>query len=508
MRAERGRARQMNAGAAAARGDVLLFLHADTRAAGRRRSPLIARGAGDGRRAWGRFDVAHRRPHRPWLPIVAALMNLRSRLSGIATGDQAIFVTRAAFDAVGGFPDQPLMEDVEITQPPAQAIASGLHPRERVLTSGRRWEARGAWRTILLMWRLRWRYWRGASPEDLARGTTDERATRIVILAKAPVAGHGQDAADSGARRASRRARLARRVLLAHAAARRVAAGRGAGRAVRDARHRASRRSRALARRHGMALRPQGEGDLGARMAARRERALAGGDARAADRHRLPRARRGATARAPPRSLEHSDAVLVPDVRRRLRAARAAASSTRDRSSGMPWSTAEVAARTIECFRDARLAPVSRRRAARHRRARGSALAAGRLAHRPSADQPARDRTPCLRASPGNRGAAAQISCRAIASGRKIVEQLMVPSATRRVAPGGGPGDVWHPALSRRPGSPHRQAGERAHADGKGCLVDEEQRGDGSSAPQSPPGRAASRPGRRTSPAPAAPGSS
>jgi rSAM/selenodomain-associated transferase 2 len=166
VRAERGRARQMNAGAAAARSDVLLFLHADTRLPNGA-IQLIDAALADGRHVWGRFDVAF--DLRTWtMDATAFLMNLRSRLTGIATGDQALFMTRAAFDAVGGFPDQPLMEDVEIT--------SRLRRRSRpacirrpVLTSARRWQSRGPWRTILLMWRLRLAYWRGASPADLAR---------------------------------------------------------------------------------------------------------------------------------------------------------------------------------------------------------------------------------------------------------------------------------------------------------------------------------------------------
>jgi rSAM/selenodomain-associated transferase 2 len=166
VRAERGRARQMNAGAAAARGDVLLFLHADTRLPDGA-IQLIAAALADGRHVWGRFDV--RFDLRTWtMDATAFLMNLRSRLSGIATGDQALFMTRTTFDAVGGFPDQPLMEDVEIT--------SRLRRRSRpacirrpVLTSARRWQSRGPWRTILLMWRLRLAYWFGASPADLER---------------------------------------------------------------------------------------------------------------------------------------------------------------------------------------------------------------------------------------------------------------------------------------------------------------------------------------------------
>jgi len=166
VHAERGRARQMNAGAAAASGDVLLFLHADTRLPDGA-IQLINAALADGRHVWGRFDVAFDLRSLT-MDATAFGMNLRSRLSGIATGDQALFMTRAAFDGVGGFPDQPLMEDVEIT--------SRLRRRSRpacirrpVLTSARRWQSRGPWRTILLMWRLRLAYWFGASPADLAR---------------------------------------------------------------------------------------------------------------------------------------------------------------------------------------------------------------------------------------------------------------------------------------------------------------------------------------------------
>jgi rSAM/selenodomain-associated transferase 2 len=161
----RGRARQMNAGAQAARGDVLLFLHADTRlpqwADETVRAALARPGA-----VWGRFDVRID-GRRRMLPLVAALMNLRSRLTGIATGDQAIFVRRTAFETVGGFPDQPLMEDIELSHRLGR-LARPACLRARVLTSGRRWEQRGVWRTILLMWRLRWAYRRGVAAEVLA----------------------------------------------------------------------------------------------------------------------------------------------------------------------------------------------------------------------------------------------------------------------------------------------------------------------------------------------------
>ncbi|MCW5610282.1 MAG: TIGR04283 family arsenosugar biosynthesis glycosyltransferase [Rubrivivax sp.] len=164
--APRGRGLQMNAGAAAAAGaGVLLFLHADTLLppdADRLVLDAVARGA-----RWGRFDV--RIAGRPWmLRVVAALMNARSRWTGIATGDQAIFVERALFERLGGFPAQPLMEDVALSRR-LRAVARPACLRARVVTSGRRWEQRGVWRTIWLMWRLRWRYWRGESPDRLAR---------------------------------------------------------------------------------------------------------------------------------------------------------------------------------------------------------------------------------------------------------------------------------------------------------------------------------------------------
>jgi rSAM/selenodomain-associated transferase 2 len=163
--AGRGRARQMNAGAAVAEGAWLLFLHADT-VLPPGADKLIADAARRGAR-WGRFDV--RIAGRPWmLRVIAAFMNRRSRWTGIATGDQAIFVERRLFEQIGGFPEQPLMEDVELCTR-LRRIARPACLRERVLTSGRRWEQRGVWRTIGLMWRLRWQYWRGVPAEELAR---------------------------------------------------------------------------------------------------------------------------------------------------------------------------------------------------------------------------------------------------------------------------------------------------------------------------------------------------
>lgn len=163
--APRGRGSQMNAGAARARGATLLFLHADTRLpAGAVEAVVAAIAAGA---CWGRFDVAIE-GRLAGLGMVATMMNLRSRLTGIATGDQAIFVTRAAFEQVGGFPDLPLMEDIALSTW-LKRIARPACLRQRVVTSGRRWEKHGLWRTILAMWRLRLRFFFGADPQALAR---------------------------------------------------------------------------------------------------------------------------------------------------------------------------------------------------------------------------------------------------------------------------------------------------------------------------------------------------
>ncbi|MBY0265306.1 MAG: TIGR04283 family arsenosugar biosynthesis glycosyltransferase [Burkholderiales bacterium] len=166
LNTEAGRARQMNAGAAAATHEILCFLHADTRLP-EGADCLIRDGLSRSRRSWGRFDVSISGRH-PMLPVIAAMMNWRSRLTGIATGDQAIFVTRSLFEAAGGYADMPLMEDIALcTQ--LKRYGAPLCLNHRVITSGRRWEQRGVWRTIVLMWRLRYAYWRGADPAVLAQ---------------------------------------------------------------------------------------------------------------------------------------------------------------------------------------------------------------------------------------------------------------------------------------------------------------------------------------------------
>jgi len=163
--AARGRASQMNCGAAVACGDVLLFLHADTRLPADAEAE-IARALERGG-VWGRFDVAIDGRSR-LLALVAAFMNLRSRLTGIATGDQAIFVRRAAFERLGGFAPIALMEDVEFSAR-AKRLAAPACLATKVVTSGRRWERQGALRTVLRMWRLRLAYRLGVHPDELAR---------------------------------------------------------------------------------------------------------------------------------------------------------------------------------------------------------------------------------------------------------------------------------------------------------------------------------------------------
>ena len=162
----RGRARQMNAGAAEACGDILLFLHADTGLADNA-VPSVLEGLAPSSHAWGRFDVRIE-GRSPMFALIAALMNLRSRLTGIATGDQAIFIRRDVFMAIGGFPEQPLMEDIEISKL-LKSKSPPLCLRQKVTTSGRRWEKHGIWRTVFLMWRLRFLYWMGTPAERLAK---------------------------------------------------------------------------------------------------------------------------------------------------------------------------------------------------------------------------------------------------------------------------------------------------------------------------------------------------
>ena len=164
--ARRGRAAQMNAGAHRAGGEILVFLHADTRLPANADS-LLKSAFANPNWLWGRFDVAIEGAHR-LLRLVAWSMNRRSQLTGIATGDQAMFVRQNTFAAVGGFPELPLMEDIALSRS-LKGLGRPLCLSERVITSGRRWEKHGILRTIVLMWRLRAGFWFGVDPRRLAR---------------------------------------------------------------------------------------------------------------------------------------------------------------------------------------------------------------------------------------------------------------------------------------------------------------------------------------------------
>jgi rSAM/selenodomain-associated transferase 2 len=160
----RGRARQMNAGAAQADAEILLFLHADTRLPEQVIHWIIqalAQGC-----QWGRFDVAFDNS-KPVFKLIAFMMNQRSRLTGMATGDQALFMTRAAFTAVGGFPEIALMEDIAISRQ-LKKLGKPACIKAKVVTAARRWQQHGIGKTIVLMWQLRLAYFLGADPDDLA----------------------------------------------------------------------------------------------------------------------------------------------------------------------------------------------------------------------------------------------------------------------------------------------------------------------------------------------------
>jgi rSAM/selenodomain-associated transferase 2 len=162
---DRGRAVQMNAGAAVSSGNILLFLHVDTRLPSSALDHLAVFAASSF--VWGRFDVrlsGQRRLFR----VISWFMNRRSRLTGIATGDQSIFVRRTVFEELGGFSLIPLMEDVDLCSR-LKRFSQPFCISDPVVTDSRRWQKHGPWRTVFLMWRIRWRYWRGESPEKLAK---------------------------------------------------------------------------------------------------------------------------------------------------------------------------------------------------------------------------------------------------------------------------------------------------------------------------------------------------
>jgi rSAM/selenodomain-associated transferase 2/rSAM/selenodomain-associated transferase 1 len=205
----KGRAAQMNHGAALAKGELFIFLHADT-VLSKNALQLIQEISKTKKEAWGRFDISITSyqtssfTSRLLLSVIAFFINWRSRLTSIATGDQAIFITRQLFTSVGGFPSQPLMEDIEISKR-LRKITAPICLTEKAITSGRRWHKQGVLRTVLLMWRLRWQYWRGHSIEKIAASYAlnpsesfprrresqreREKKIRIVIIAKAPIEG-------------------------------------------------------------------------------------------------------------------------------------------------------------------------------------------------------------------------------------------------------------------------------------------------------------------------------
>ncbi len=273
--APRGRAAQMNAGAEGASAEVLLFLHADTALPAHADEAIAAAMAGGA--DWGRFDV--QLDSRSWLlRIVAGAMNLRSRLTGIATGDQAMFVRRQRFEALGGFPQIELMEDIALSAR-LRRIGRPACLRPPAFTSARRWENHGILRTVLLMWQLRARYFLGDDPSLLARHYGYERCgahpqAAIAILAKAPVPGLAKTrlARGIGPRAAARVQRhFTQRTL---EAARQARLGDVALWCAPDASHRFFR---ALARVHGTRLLAQPPGDLDARLRAAVAHHFAGG---------------------------------------------------------------------------------------------------------------------------------------------------------------------------------------------------------------------------------------
>jgi rSAM/selenodomain-associated transferase 2 len=172
MVSARGRARQMNSGAKAASGDILLFLHADTTLPNSAFDD-IRLALGDCRYVGGRFDVELAGQH--WmLKVIGAMINYRSRLSKVSTGDQAIFVRRFVFEQIGGYPDIPLMEDVAFCRM-LRHTGEIACLKSRVMTSARRWEIDGVWRTILRMWALKLLYLAGVSPNRLKQYYADAR---------------------------------------------------------------------------------------------------------------------------------------------------------------------------------------------------------------------------------------------------------------------------------------------------------------------------------------------
>lgn len=255
LQARRGRAAQMRAGAAQARGDAIWFLHADATPTPAHFAAL--QGALSANAAWGRFDVQLSGSGFPFR-IIGFLMNQRSRLTSICTGDQGIFASRRLLAAAGGLPDQALMEDIELSKR-LRRLARPLSLRLRIGASSRRWEENGIVRTVLLMWELRLRYCLGARPEDLLRRYYPR--PRVAVLTRAP---H---------RRAVKR-RLAAALGDDAALAAHIALAEGALDALRSDAFEcdlwfagaANERLLGWGRRYGLALFEQPGGDLGERM--------------------------------------------------------------------------------------------------------------------------------------------------------------------------------------------------------------------------------------------------
>ena len=317
LTAARGRARQMNAGAAIAAGDVLLFLHADSIVTPEGIDAML-RALARGDRRWGRFDVAIA-GRSPALKLVAALMNARSRLTGIATGDQGVFVARELFAAVGGYPDLPLMEDIALSARLKRAAGRPARIAHRIITSGRRWERAGPLRTVFAMWRLRFRYWRGTDPHRLAEAYAmiadfdhPLGAPTLLVFAKEPVPGAVKTRlarALGDERAASVHRQLAERTLATATAAR--AAG-IVGRVVLCCAPDAERPAFAEWRdRYDVSLATQTGDDLGARMRHALEAELAHGVPALLIGTDCPALDAGRIAQAAATLADH-DAVLVP----------------------------------------------------------------------------------------------------------------------------------------------------------------------------------------------------
>ena len=161
---EAGRAKQMNAGAHLASAPIIMFLHVDTVLPQNAVQQIQEQYVSD--KSWGRFNVAITGDHCMF-SVIAWFINQRSRLTKVATGDQAIWISRDLFQRINGFSDIPLMEDVEICKRLRMIAPMAVH-KSKVITSGRRWIKFGIWKTIWLMWSLRWSFWRGECPVKLA----------------------------------------------------------------------------------------------------------------------------------------------------------------------------------------------------------------------------------------------------------------------------------------------------------------------------------------------------